>query len=99
MSHSLTEKQSKLLSECLLMAQDLAQHADAERCFLDLEETLSGDAATTEVLATLWKELLAVRRSATFWQQISNVEKAMSEKLADSHIQLQQNYMRLVQEQ
>lgn len=99
MSHSLTEKQAKLLNECLSMAQDLSQHADAERHFLDLEETLAGDAASSEILTRLWQELLAVRRSATFWQQISTVEKAMSEKLADSHFQLQQNYLRLMQEQ
>lgn len=99
MSYSLTEKQSQLLKECLSMAHDLGSHADADRRFLDLEETLPDDAATVAVLEALWQEVLAARRSATYWQQISDVERSMTEKLADNHFQLQQNYLRLMQEQ
>lgn len=80
------------------MAQDPKQKADADRRFLDLEESLSADPATNQVLHTLWKELVTARRSGAFWQQISDVERTMTERLADSHIQLQQNYLRLVQE-
>ncbi len=80
------------------MAQDPTQKADAERRFLDLEETLTADPATAEVLQALWQELVTARRSGAFWQQISDVERTMTERLADSHIQLQQNYLRLVQE-
>jgi len=99
MSYSLNEKQAELLEDCLSMAQDLGSHADADRRFLDLEETLSDDAATVAVLNALWKEVLAARRSATYWQQISDVERSMTEKLANTHFQLQQNYLRLMQEQ
>jgi uncharacterized membrane-anchored protein YjiN (DUF445 family) len=99
MSHSLNEKQSQLLQECLSMAQELKCHADADRRFLDLEETLSDDAATVAVLEALWKEVLAARRSATYWQQISDVERSLTDNLASNHVQLQQNYLRLLQEQ
>jgi len=81
------------------MAQDLALHPDAERRFLDLEETLPDDPPTVEVLETLWREVLAARRSALYWQQVSDVERSLTEKLADNHFQLQQNYLRLMQEQ
>lgn len=99
MSHSLTEKQSQLLQECLTMAQTLGTHADADRRFLDLEETLSDDAATIAVLEALWKEVLAARRSANYWEQISDVERSLTENLASNHFQLKQNYLRLLQEQ
>ena len=99
MSHSLNEKQADLLKECLALAQDLDRHSDADRTFLDLAETLAGDAAAIAVLKSVWKELLVARRSAAFWQQISDVERTMSEKLVDNNIQIQQNYLRLVQEQ
>ncbi|MDX2232833.1 MAG: hypothetical protein NW220_24595 [Leptolyngbyaceae cyanobacterium bins.349] len=99
MSYSLTEKQSELLKECLAMAQDLQSHADADRRFLDLEETLSSAPAALAVVEALWKEVLAARRAATYWEQISDVERSMTEKLADNHFQLQQNYLRLMQEQ
>lgn len=99
MSYSLTEKQSELLKACLSLAQDLQSHADADRHFLDLEESLTDDAAKTAVLTALWQEVLAARRSAIFWQQISDVERSMTEKMADNHFQLQQNYLRLMQEQ
>ncbi|MDX2242301.1 MAG: hypothetical protein NW224_16575 [Leptolyngbyaceae cyanobacterium bins.302] len=99
MSYSLTEKQAQLLKECVALAQDIESHADADRRFLDLEETLAHDPATAEIVGALWRELLSARRSAAFWQQISDVERSMSEKLADNHFQLQQNYLRLMQEQ
>lgn len=99
MSYSLTEKQTQLLNECVVMSQDLESHADADRCFLDLEETLADNPATVEIVGVLWRELLAARRSAAFWHQISDVERSMSEKLADNHFHLQQNYLRLMQEQ
>ncbi len=80
------------------MAKDPTRHADAERKFLDLEESITGDAATTELVAILWKEVLAARRAEAFWQQISDVERTMTERITDDHFQLQQNYLRLMQE-
>lgn len=99
MSHSLNQKQADLLKECLTLAQDLDRHADVDRQFLDLTEILADKAEAIAVLEAVWKELLLARRSSAFWQQISDVERTMSEKLADNNIQLQQNYLRLMQEQ
>jgi hypothetical protein len=47
----------------------------------------------------LWGELLRARRSAQFWQKTCDVERELTERMAASHFQLQQNYLRLVQEQ
>ncbi len=99
MSYSLTENQSHLLDECLAMAQDVKLHPDADRRFLDLEASLQGEADTAAVLQAMWKEVLAARRSAMYWQQVSDIERSMTEKLADNHLQLRQNYLRLMQEQ
>ena len=51
------------------------------------------------LLRTLWQEYLSAQRSATFWQNMSDAEKDLSEKMSESNIQLKQNYMRLIQEQ
>ncbi|EDX87150.1 hypothetical protein S7335_4857 [Synechococcus sp. PCC 7335] len=51
------------------------------------------------LLKTIWQEYLSAQRSATFWQNMSDAEKDLSEKMSESNIQLKQNYMRLIQEQ
>ncbi|MEL6137620.1 MAG: hypothetical protein AAFQ61_13085 [Cyanobacteria bacterium J06626_23] len=51
------------------------------------------------VVQLLWHECLAARRSALFWQELSNAEKSLADGMAEKNIQLKQNYMRLVQEQ
>jgi uncharacterized membrane-anchored protein YjiN (DUF445 family) len=99
MPHSLTQEQVTLLQSCFSMAQELAQHKDADRAFTNLKESLSADPATIEMIEMVWKELLTARRSGAFWQQASDVERSMTESLANNHLQLQQNYLRLVQEQ
>lgn len=87
------------LQDCLSLAQDPALHQAANEAFTQLRQTLEADADVTEVLEALWSEVLSARRSAAFWQQLSNVEKEMSDRLAQNHVQLQQNYLRLMQEQ
>ncbi|NJN21931.1 MAG: hypothetical protein HC812_13035 [Leptolyngbya sp. RL_3_1] len=51
------------------------------------------------MMQLLWREYVASRRSATFWQELCQVEKHLSERITESHIQLRQNYLRLMQEQ
>lgn len=80
------------------MAKDPTRHADAKRKFLDLEETFTGEGVPVELIETLWKEVLAARRAEAFWHQISDVERTMTERITDDHVQLQQNYLRLMQE-
>ena len=51
------------------------------------------------LLHQLWQEYVSIQRSAKFWESMSDAEKDLSEKMAESNVQLQRNYMRLVQEQ
>ncbi|NJP08930.1 MAG: hypothetical protein HC866_05120 [Leptolyngbyaceae cyanobacterium RU_5_1] len=81
------------------MSQDPTLHGDAKRRFLDLQDSLSIDPAATAVLEALWKEVLVARRSAMYWEHISHAEKGISDRIAKTHVQLQQNYLRLMQEQ
>ena len=60
-------------------------------------ESESSEAAT--LLKRLWKEYISVQRSAVFYEGLSDAEAGLSEKMAESNIQLKRNYMRLVQEQ
>ncbi len=60
-------------------------------------ESESPEAAT--LLKRLWKEYISVQRSAVFYEGLSDAEAGLSEKMAESNIQLKRNYMRLVQEQ
>ncbi|MGQ9871881.1 hypothetical protein [Leptodesmis sp.] len=99
MNHSLSQHQINLLQDCLALALNPKTQAEADRQFLDLQDSLNPDAMTAEVLQKLWAEVLAARRSAAFWEHLSDAEKAMSDGLADDHLRLQQNYLRLIQEQ
>ena len=51
------------------------------------------------VIQLLWHECLAARRSALFWQELSEAEKTLADNMAEKTIQIKQNYLRLVQEQ
>ncbi|WP_448562261.1 hypothetical protein [Trichothermofontia sp.] len=91
---------AEALQTCLSLAADLEQRAAAEVAFEQLRDCVSGDReAASELMNLLWKELLAARHSASFWRKVADVEKEISERLAASHAQLQQNHIRLIQEQ
>jgi predicted esterase YcpF (UPF0227 family) len=92
----------ELLQACLEQAQDPQQHPSAAAQFQALRSQMADqgtDPATLLLLDALWKEVLAARRSAAFWQQISDAEQNLSEQMAEHTIQTQKNYLRLVQEQ
>jgi hypothetical protein len=99
MTQALSAEQATQLQQCLSLVQNVKTHDEARQTFAKLRESLAGDAATLEVIDGLWNELISARRSAMFWQEISNVEKDMAERLAQNNVQLQQNYLRLMQEQ
>lgn len=100
MSYSTAKVSATVLTECTELAKDPKAHGAAEQAFEQIKQDLSGGStATLEVVEHLWKELLTARRSAAFWEQISNVERSMTEQLAADHVQLKQNYLRLLQEQ
>jgi hypothetical protein len=99
MADSLTPAQQTLLQECLELAQDIKSHADAASKFANLRDSLTTNPATLTVIDSLWDAVLTSRRASAFWEQLSDAEQALSQRLADNHVQLQQNYLRLVQEQ
>lgn len=98
MAHSLTPQQLAQLQECLSLARDPAQHDAAKQSLAQLLSEVD-PAAAPDIIDTLWNELLTARRSTVFWEQISDAEKEMGDRLAQDNIRLQQNYLRLMQEQ
>jgi hypothetical protein len=88
------------IQACLALAQDRSRHEEANQAFIEFKNSLAvDDPVTAEMLAMLWNEVLSARRSAEFWEQLSNIEREFTEQMAASHTQLQQNYLRLLQEQ
>ncbi len=88
------------LQACLLLTQNTTNHSEAEERYRQLRDRLVGEAAgVAPILDLMWKEILASRRSAFFWEEMCNVEQRLTERMAESHVQLRQNYLRLVQEQ
>jgi predicted metalloprotease with PDZ domain len=88
------------LQACLALTPDLAQHAKAKEQFAALKAQLTTDSPiAAELLELAWNEVIAARRSAAFWEQISDAEKNMSDKVGESLLNLQQNHLRLIQEQ
>jgi len=95
MSHSTASLPAEILT-----AKDPKAHSEAERTFEEIKDDLmDAPPEALQLVDRLWKELLLARRSAAFWEEISNVERSMTERLAADHLQLHQNYLRLVQEQ
>jgi hypothetical protein len=88
------------LKECLTLASEVSQHCHASRGFAELQNQLAADnPQAAELLELAWNEVLAARRSAAFWEQLCDVERDMTEQMAANHLRLQQNYLRLMQEQ
>ncbi|MGK7901761.1 MAG: hypothetical protein AB4352_10170 [Hormoscilla sp.] len=88
------------LRACVERARDISDNAKASGDFAQLCDRLAAEnPQAAELLEILWNEFVAANRSATFWQQISDVEKKLSEQMAQTNVQLKQNYLRLMQEQ
>lgn len=91
---------SSLLKQATTLAKEVSTHPQSREQFEALYQQIRAENEVhAELLKQLWEELLVCRRSATFWQEMSDVEKAMSDSMAQANIQLKQNYLRLVQEQ
>jgi hypothetical protein len=92
------------LSDRLQTAIDLAQtvdgHTQAQTAFQELlADVQNQNALAASLLQRLWDEYISTQRSSLFWEQLSTVEKQLSDQLTESHLQLKQNYLRLIQEQ
>lgn len=87
------------LKKCLTMAQDVSNHAEANRAFEQLCGIIDAEnPMAAQLLEMLWQEAIMARRSALFWQQMSDVEKDMANKMMENMMQMRQNYLRLMQE-
>jgi hypothetical protein len=88
------------LQTCLELATDVTRHAEANQAFVAIHSRLADEhPLAADLLERMWKEVIAARRSAAFWEQISDAERSMSEKMVENHTNLKQNYFRLIQEQ
>ena len=99
MTQSLTQNQLDQLQECFALAADPTQHNAAKTAFTQLRQEITDPAAVAELMDALWTEVLVARRSGAFWQQISDAEKGLSDRVTADHVNLQQNHLRLIQEQ
>ncbi|MFQ3615696.1 MAG: hypothetical protein SNJ57_19570 [Cyanobacteriota bacterium] len=100
MTYASSDSMTQALAECIALLQDLQTHAAANHAFDQLQAQIAEThPAMAELLKMLWQEAVAGRRSAAFWQQLCDVERNLTENLSENHFQLQQNYLRLMQEQ
>lgn len=100
MTYASSDSMTQALAECIALLQDLQTHAAANDAFNHLQAKIAEEnPAMANLLGMLWREAVAGRRSAAFWQQICDVERNLTENLSETHFQLQQNYLRLMQEQ
>ncbi|PSR18873.1 hypothetical protein C8255_05265 [filamentous cyanobacterium CCP3] len=91
---------SNRLQTAIGLAQDVQQHPQAHQAFQDMLADLKTQSPeTADLLAQLWQEYISSKRSSVFWEQLSEVEKNLSDRMSESHMQLKQNYLRLIQEQ
>ena len=87
------------LKKCLSLVQDVNTHAEANRAFEQLCGIIDAEnPMAAQLLEMLWEEAIMARRSALFWQQMSDVEKDMANRMMENMTQMRQNYLRLMQE-
>lgn len=87
------------LRDCLTLLNK-EHYAEASQAFRGVQDQLATDnPIAARLVELLWTELLAAQRSTAIWQQICDAERGLTEQMAASHFQLQQNYLRLMQEQ
>ncbi|MBW3584419.1 hypothetical protein QUB37_27290 [Microcoleus sp. AT3-A2] len=87
------------LKKCLTLVQDVSTHTEANRAFEQLCGIIDAEnPMAAQLLEMLWEEAIMARRSALFWQQMSDVEKDMANRMMENMTQMRQNYLRLMQE-
>ena len=100
MNKTITQPPTKALETAVKLAQDVETQNEAHATFNELYENLrSSDPDLATMLQILWREYVTSQRSITFWQELCQVEKHLSERITENHLQLRQNYLRLMQEQ
>jgi len=100
MNNAIAHTPAEALTTAIKLAQDAKTHQEAHAAFQELYGQVRKDnPEMASLLHMLWREYVTSQRSATFWQELCQVEKHLSERIAESHLQLRQNYLRLMQEQ
>ncbi len=100
MNKPLSQSPVKALESAISLAQDSDSNEKAHAAFNEVLETLqTNDPQVAAMLQLLWREYVTTQRSVTFWQELCQVEKHLSERITESHVQLRQDYLRLMQEQ
>ena len=88
------------LQAALDLAQSVENHGEASRIIQAIVAELHDQSPEAIALfQQLWRAYISSQRSSQFWQQVSEAEKNLSDRLSASHVQLKQNYLRLMQEQ
>lgn len=88
------------LQAALDLAQSVENHGEASQMIQAIVADLQDQSPEAIALfQQLWQAYISSQRSSQFWQQISEAEKNLSDRLSASHVQLKQNYLRLMQEQ
>lgn len=99
MTTKFSETMVAQLQKCLELAADVKTQELAHQEFAKLRENLPHEnPLMLQLLEMLWQDVIKSRRSASFWQHISDAEKGMSGKLIEDMTDMQQNYLRLMQE-
>ncbi|MEM1310352.1 MAG: hypothetical protein AAF892_08330 [Cyanobacteria bacterium P01_D01_bin.71] len=100
MNQPLSQSPVKALELAINLAHDGDSPEQAHAAFNEVLDTVrSDDPQAAAMLQMLWREYVTTQRSATFWQELCQVEKHLSERITESHMQLRQSYQRLMQEQ
>ncbi|NEQ96546.1 MAG: hypothetical protein F6K30_07460 [Cyanothece sp. SIO2G6] len=88
------------LHECLSLVKDAETQGLAVKQYGMLRDRLMSEYPDlVALLDMMWDALLVSQRSAKVWERLCDTEKQLTDRMAESHVQLQQNYLRLVQEQ
>ncbi|MFM6395929.1 hypothetical protein [Planktothrix sp.] len=87
------------LQTCLELTKAVETHPEANQRFNELLTIIKTEShQMAELLNLIWQDLIAARRSASFWEQMSDVEKEMASNMMETMTQLRQNQLRLIQE-
>ena len=87
------------LTSAIALAKSSNTQAADEQFKAIFAQVQSESPENARLLRQLWQEYVSVQRAALFWECMSDAEKELSDKMSESNVQLQRNYMRLVQEQ
>ncbi|MEM9002663.1 MAG: hypothetical protein AAGE59_03950 [Cyanobacteria bacterium P01_F01_bin.86] len=100
MNKTVTPAPTQALEAAIKLAQDVKTQQEAHTAFNQLhEDLLAQNPELAAMLQMLWREYVTSQRSVAFWQELCQVEKHLSERIRENHLQLRQNYLRLMQEQ